>query len=104
MPQVILLPGVRTAMAEAIRYTERRFGTHKAAEYRGLIREALRELADNAEAGTRRYDIHTEAWELHLRRPGKRARHVLLYRVREAVEVAAFLHDAMNLAERWPEE
>lgn len=102
MPGVVLLPGVRGAIAEALRYTERQFGVNKRADYRELVQEALKELASNPEAGVRRQDIHPEAWVLHLTRPGHRARHLLLYRIREAVEVAAFLHDAMNLPEHWP--
>jgi plasmid stabilization system protein ParE len=91
-------------MAATLRYTGGRYGAAKRAEYRDLIRLALTDLAADAHAGKQRPDIHPAAWTFHIARRGLNARHLLLYRVREAVEVARFLHDAMDLPRYWPED
>lgn len=54
--------------------------------------------------GKRRLEIHPDAWTYHIARPGRRARHLFLYRIWEAVEVARFLYDAMDLPRQRPRE
>lgn len=102
--RVVLLPGVRQAMATTLRYTGVRYGAAKQAEYRELIRLALVDLTRDSRAGRPRPEIHEDAWTFHIARPGMNARHLLLYRVRDTVEVARFLHDAMDLPRQWPED
>lgn len=85
-------------------FTRDRFGVLKAQEYSLLIRLALRELDENAKVGKHRPDIHPDAWTYHIGKPGKRARHLFLYRIRETVEVARFLYDAIDLPRHAPEE
>lgn len=101
---IILSPSARAQIREALAFTRERFGVIKAQEYSLLIRLALRELGKNAEAGKHRPDIHPDAWTYRIEKPGKRARHLFLYRIRESVEVARFLYDAMDLPRQVPEE
>jgi len=75
-------------------YTLERFGETKYLDYRDLIRLALRTLEV----------IHPDAWTYHIARPGRRARHLFLYRIRDVVEVVRFLYDAMDLPRQRPRD
>jgi plasmid stabilization system protein ParE len=69
-----------------------------------LIRLALEELAENAEAGKRRPEIYPDAWTYHIGKRGMKARHLFLYRIRKTVEIARFLYDSMDLPDHVPDE
>jgi plasmid stabilization system protein ParE len=64
----------------------------------------VRALAADPQAGKRRSDIHPDAWTYHIAQRGKKARHLFVYRIRKDVEIARFLHDAMDLARHRPDE
>ena len=85
-------------------FTFDRFGERKYLEYRTLIRIALEALAADPTIGKQRSDIHPDAWAYHIARRGMRARHLFVYRIRDDVEIARFLYDAMDLVRRRPEE
>jgi toxin ParE1/3/4 len=104
VPSIIISPSARAQIREVLAFTRDRFGVRKAQEYSLLIRLALKELAENAEVGKRRPEIHPDAWTYHIGKRGKKARHLFLYRIRETVEVARFLYDAMHLPDHVPEE
>lgn len=74
MPVVVLHPRVDAQIIDVLSHTLEQFGEARYFEYRGLIG-----------------------------RPG-RARHLFLYRIRDAVEVASFLYDAMDLPRQRPRE
>lgn len=101
---IIISPSARAQIREVLAFTRDRFGVLKAQEYSLLIRLALQELAENAEVGKRRPEIHPDAWTYHIGKRGKKARHLFLYRIRKTVEVARFLYDAMDLPDHVPEE
>lgn len=92
-------------MDQVLRWTLENFGERKYVEYRELLRLALDELSRDRKRARPRPEIHAEAWTLHIGRRGKKARHLLLIRIREdgEVEVARVLYDGMDL-ERWWEE
>jgi plasmid stabilization system protein ParE len=94
----------RAQIRDVLAYTLDAFGAPKAREYARLVRLALQRLAENPQAGKARPEIHPDAWTYHIGKPGKRARHMFLYRVRERVQVARFLYDAMDLLQQRPEE
>lgn len=100
--EVFLAARAEAQIVDVLAYTLERFGTRKHDEYRGLIAEGLSALAEDAESGKRRPDIHPDAWTHHITQPGRRARHLFLYRIRDRVEVACFLHDGMDLPGKWP--
>lgn len=79
------------------------FGAAKCDDYAALIEEALGTLAVNPEAGRARPEIDPEARVVHIGQPGRKARHVLLYRIvdPDLVEILAVAHDAMDLPRRW---
>ena len=85
-------------------YTLEEFGEAKYLEYRDLIGLALKTLATTPRAGKHRSEIHPDAWTYHIARPGRKARHLFLYRIRDVVEVARFLYDAMDLPRQRPKE
>jgi plasmid stabilization system protein ParE len=102
--EVRLSATAKAQIAETLVYTLGRFGQRKYDEYVQLVAAAITALAMNPESGTHRPDIHPDAWTYHIAQPGKGARHLFLYRIRDAVEVARFLYDAMDLSQRRPEE
>ena len=104
MADVVVLPDAETQMEDALAYTLARFGEAKYLEYLELIQAAIRALEQEPQCGSKREDIHPDAWTYHIARPGQRARHMLLYRVRgDRVEVGRFLYDGMDLPQHWPE-
>lgn len=102
--KVILADMASAQIVDTVTYTRKRFGRDKGLEYAGLIRAALRLLKVSPYAGTKRPEIHPEAYTLHIAKPGMNARHMFLYRVRKNVEVARLLYDAMNLQAQLPDE
>jgi plasmid stabilization system protein ParE len=103
MARVRPLLAVESDIEDAPRFTLLRFGVEKYHDYTALIEEAFAALAENPNAGRARADIDPDAWIYHIAKPGRNARHVLLYRIvhPELVEVFALAHDAMNLPRRW---
>jgi plasmid stabilization system protein ParE len=101
---VVILPRADAQIIDVLAYTLDEFGEAKYLEYRDLIGLALETLAATPMAGKRRSDIHPDAWTYHIARPGRKARHLFLYRIRDVVEVARFLYDAMDLPRQRPRE
>jgi toxin ParE1/3/4 len=114
--KVVLAPIVRQDLREILRWSEWRFGETAAARYRALIKQAVRDIAeDPMRPGSKeRPDVMMKGvrtYHLHLSRtrvpvPGvKQPRHFILYRCREdgVVEVARILHDGRDLARHLPE-
>ena len=88
----------------ALLYTLRTYGVRKYNEYAALIEDALNALVMDPKSGRHRQDVHGEAWTYHVAQRGRRAWHLLLYRILEdgnLVEVLALLHDAMDLPRHW---
>jgi plasmid stabilization system protein ParE len=104
MPSVILLPRAEVQILDVLSFTREQFGEAKYVEYQELIELALEALGVGSTAGKRRPDIHPEAWTFHIARPARRARHLFLYRIRDRVEIARFLYDAMDLPRHRPRE
>lgn len=103
MYTVRLLPEAQQNLQEIFAFTLARFGVAKYLEYTELVEEALAALAADPQAGRSRPDLRAEAWIYHIGQRGRRARHVLLYRILESerrIEVRAVLHDAMDLPQR----
>ena len=106
MPAVVFLPRADAQVADVLAHTLKRYGPRKHLEYRALIRIAAIEKPSKPtrSAGKRRPDIHPDAWEYRIARRGMKARHLFIYRIRENVEVARFLYDAMDLTKQGPDE
>jgi plasmid stabilization system protein ParE len=105
MAKLRILPGAEADIEHALTVTLQKFGTAKYREYAGLIEESLEDLAENPRCGKARSDIHVDAWALHIGRPGRRARHLFLYRILEEgqlVEVLGLPYDSMDLPRQWP--
>jgi len=104
VPVVVFLPRADAQIADVLAHTLKRYGPRKHLEYRALIRIAIEALEADQTAGKRRPDIHPDAWEYRIARRGMKARHLFIYRIRENVEVARFLYDAMDLTKQGPDE
>jgi len=104
VPVVVLAWRAEAQIIDVLDYTLEEFGEAKYLEYRDLIGLALRTLEATPTHGKRRPEIHRDAWTYHIARPGRRARHLFLYRIRDVVEVARFLYDAMDLPRQRPGE
>jgi plasmid stabilization system protein ParE len=101
---VVLHPRAEAQMIDVLGYTLEEFGEAKYLEYRALIGLALKTLAATPMVGKRRPEIHPDAWTYHIARHGRKARHLFLYRIRDVVEVARFLYDAMDFPRQRPKE
>jgi plasmid stabilization system protein ParE len=104
VPAVVILPRADAQIIEVLAYTFERFGETKYLDYRDLIGIALRALESRPTAGKRRPEIHPDAWTYHIARPGRKARHLFIYRIRTDVEIARFIYDAMDLRRQGPPE
>lgn len=102
---VRVLPEARAEIRDVLRYTRDEFGARKLQEYRELVRDALRTIAENPHAGRAQPDVHPDLRTYHIAQRGKRARHFVLYRVARdgVVEIGGLLHDAMLLELHLPE-
>jgi len=89
-------------------WTWAHFGEQQYIEYRELIRAALIEIAQEPHniRAKRRPEIHPEACTMHVARPGKPARHFVLYRCshNDVVEIDRLLHDSMDIERHLPED
>jgi plasmid stabilization system protein ParE len=101
---VIILPRANAQIIDVLDFTREEFGEAKYLEYRDLIKLALTTLEATPTAGKRRPEIHPDAWTYHIARPGRKARHLFLYRIRGVVEIARFLYDAMDLPRQRPRQ
>jgi toxin ParE1/3/4 len=90
---------------QVLAHTLQEFGLRQYEEYKDLIRTALAEIAANPNRPTARLrpELHPNARTFHLARPGRHARHFLLYRVvGDYVDVGRLLHDSMDLRRHLP--
>ena len=103
-----LAASARHDISQALNWTLENFGRKKHDQYLELVRLALNDIATNptGERTKERPELHAEARTLHIGRPGKRARHLFLYRMNtnRSIDVGRFLHDAMELSRHLPEE
>jgi len=97
----------RTDIKAALQNTLARFGPSKHDEYQNLIREALADIAKAPEEtpAKRRDELHDDALVFHIGRPGRRARHLFVYRIADdgIVEVARLLYDGMDIVQHLPD-
>ena len=106
--RVRLSEPARRDIQHALRHTLERFGAAQHDDYQALIRLALVEIATNPTSirAKRRPELHPDAFAWHIARPGRRARHLFIYRIGpdDVVEIARFLHDAMDIKRHLPDE
>lgn len=101
-----------SAAAEAdfqdiLRWTAERFGSTQARTYKATLAAAIAALHDGPEPlGAReRPDIAAGLFALHASSAGRRARHLILYRVKAPdIDVLRILHDAMDLPRHIPKD
>lgn len=86
------------------RHTEQRFGALKRAEYEELIHEGLRAIATDPASGKPRSAARPDVLAYHIAKQGRRARHLIFYRLRSdgIVEVMRVLHDSMDFDRHLP--
>ena len=98
MARVIRSPRAKQDIVEVIEYTKARWGKAQARAYGQLIKDALAVIARDPQRGKSRSVARPDILALHIRQPGRPARHVLFYRIGATgtVEVVRFLYDAMD--------
>jgi toxin ParE1/3/4 len=101
---VVLSPRARRDIVEVLAYTRDQWGVPKAREYAALTREAIAAIASEPQSGKSRDDIRPGVLAYHISQRGRRARHILFYRIDTfgTVEIVRFLHDAMDFARHLP--
>lgn len=92
-----------------IDWTAARFGDSQARSYAALLNDAIAALVNGptAQGARPRPDIGRELFTLHAARGTHKARHLVLFRVRQggdgaSIDVLRVLHDAMDLARHVP--
>jgi plasmid stabilization system protein ParE len=93
-------------VADALVFTEEKFGPRQRHRYEELIEDALEVLRRTPSDGLRRPDIHPRAMTYHIGQRGKRARHLFVYRILKAeqrVQVACLLYDGCDMPRHWPQ-
>lgn len=93
-------------MLDVKAHTAECFGPLKLAEYEDLIAEAFEAIAADPTQGKPRSAARPGILAYHIAQPGRRARHMLLYRLDTdgTVEVVRFLHDAMDFERHLPDD
>lgn len=110
MPWEIRLSAAAAADFEGIlRWTNAQFGARQARAYAETLSSALQALTGGpTTVGVRkRDDIAPGILTLHVARDGRKARHVIVFRIATSanqrwVEVLRLLHDAMDLERHVP--
>jgi|SRR5579859_6564913 len=91
---------------EVLRFTLDNFGDRKCNQYRDLIRDALAAISKDPFSihSKPRPEIHPTVRTYHIGRPGKKARHLFLYRYdkSDTVVVGRLLHEAMDTSRHSP--
>lgn len=103
MARVVRSPRARRDIADVLRFTRDRWGKAQAREYRNLIGDALRAIADDPSCGKVR-GARPGIFSYQIKQRGRDARHIVFYRISStgSVEVVRFLHDAMDFDQHLP--
>ncbi len=100
--RLLLAASARRDIADALRQSDRRWGSGQREKYRSLIESALGELLEHPQhpASRARDEIRSGIRTLHIGRRGRPARHFVVYRATPEgnIQVIRLLHDAMELS------
>lgn len=98
----------RQDIVDVLRYTFDQFGEMQQDTYRDLIEDAIAAIEEEPkQAPSKQRDgLSEETWVRPIRKPGKHARHILVYRIAEdgLIEVGRLLHDAADIERHLPDE
>jgi toxin ParE1/3/4 len=98
----------RSDIARSLEWSLETFGETQHDAYLALIGQALKEIGRNPNTARSRArpEMREGVRTLHIARRGKPARHFFVYRVNQdrSVDVARFLHDAMDVQRHLPDE
>lgn len=101
MRRLLLTAAAERDIRSALGFNARHWGTAQAAAYRRLIAAAIEALLDDPlrPASRARDEVRPGVRTLHIGRPGRPARHMVVYRVSPVgdLEILRVLHDAMEL-------
>jgi len=96
----------RHDLAQALNWTLENFGSRQHKKYLSLIKQSLQDIGNDPDGlkSKARPKLYPDARTLHIARKGKMARHFFVYRITADgnIEVARFLHDAMELVQHLP--
>src|SRR5262245_46799136 len=106
MTRIVFTAIAKTDIRRALRFTVRRFGPNQLVEYRTLMLEARKHLAENPLLDHRRDDLPAEARVFHIEQENRPTNHFFLYQVAEdgTVQVLRVLHKSMDAPSHWPTE
>lgn len=103
-----VLPAARDDINGVISFTIAEFGVGQAYRYVELIELAIVDVTNDPTSirARHRVDVHPDARTIHISRRGRRASHLILYRIRTdgAIEIARLLHNSMQLHGYLPED
>jgi len=98
MPKLIRTGAARRDVRDVLAYTRKQWGAAKYWEYRDLLRQALDEILADPSCGKPLTPAFQGILGYHIGKPGRKARHVVCYRVTSEgdVELVRFLYDGMD--------
>jgi toxin ParE1/3/4 len=110
-PWLVRLTAAAAADIDAIvAWTAEHMGEAQARTYARTLVAALRDLKEGPalSGATERHEIAKGLFSLHVRRRGRKGRHVVLFRLgtdaeRLCIDVLRILHDAMDLQRHVPD-
>ena len=102
MARIVRSPRAEQDIRSILEYTRECWGKDQALQYAELIKAAEIAVASDPECGWPYRGRQLGILTYPLRRVGKRARHVLFYRIvsQDTVEIVRLLHDAMDFDRR----
>ncbi|MEA3276264.1 MAG: type II toxin-antitoxin system RelE/ParE family toxin [Pseudomonadota bacterium] len=102
MTRLVISASARRDIANALQHSGQRWGAGQRRKYRLLIENALNDLLESPEhpASRARDEIRPGIRTFHITRPGRPARHLVVYRIAPdgGVHVIRLLHGAMELS------
>ena len=102
MTSLVISASARRDIGNALQHSGRRWGAAQRRQYRTLIENALNDLLENPQhpASRTRDEIRPGLRSFHIARPGRPARHLVVYRIAPdgGIHVIRLLHDAMELS------
>lgn len=102
--RIVVSQRAQDDLADIAAWTAEKFGDRQAGMYVDAILETIDELLSNPARGKTRDEIGQGLRSLHMAKPGRRGRHLLLYREdAAAVTILRILHDGMELSRHLPD-
>lgn len=102
--RIVVSQRAQDDLAEIAAWTAEKFGDRQAGLYVDATLDTIDDLLSSPARGKTRDEIGEGLRSLHMAKPGRRGRHLLLYREdTETLTILRILHDSMELNRHLPD-